>query len=249
MGKRDPSAMRKTFGVSPTPNQTITRGTSPRTGTARNAWMTGSMRSSPTQNRPHRTARSTPAPTPITSPSVTRWSEMSRLDWSTPWPASSRPASNTATGEATSKLVNSPREQASCHTPMAASGPMASRASRGTRLMASRRRLPCAGRTSVNSPETTMTWSAILRNLLQDGVVPGRLGRVVESGHAVRRGEGPAAGHEVHHLLQGTLHRGIDGHVVDGPAGGEDQLRHLWRLVLDVDVVVGDPLGLVRLLP
>ena len=52
--------MRKTFGGSPTPNQMITSGTSPRIGTARAAWMTGSSRSSPTQNRPQSTARNTP---------------------------------------------------------------------------------------------------------------------------------------------------------------------------------------------
>src|SRR5579863_4877019 len=268
--------MRKTFGASPTPNQMITRGTSPRIGTARNAWMTGSMRSSPSQNRPHSTASNTPAPTPSSSPSATLWREMSRLDWSTPWAASSRAASKTATGEAISKLVNSPREQTSCHSAMAAIGPMARRASRGIRMMATRRCLARAGRMSVRPPvpgtapgartgpgarvpsaravapapgAVTPAWSAILGDLVQEGVVPGRLGRAVQRGHGVGRGERAAAGHQVDHLLQGTLHPGVDGHVGEGPAGGENQLRHLWSLVLDVDVVVGDPLGLVRFRP
>src|SRR5580704_16805430 len=255
----------------------MTRGTSPRIGTARNAWMTGSMRSSPTQKRPQSTARNTPVPTPSSSPIATRWSEMSRLDWSTPWLASSRAASNTATGEASSKLVNSPREQTSCHSAMAAIGPMARRASRGTRAMVNRRRPARAGRTSVSAPvpgaaapgartgpgarvpfasaaapvprAATPTRSAILGNLIQDGVVPCRLGRAVQRGYVVGRGERAAAGHQIDHLLQGALHSGVDGHVGEGPAGRENQLRHLWGLVLDVDVVVGDPLGLVRLLP
>ena len=148
-GNTQPSAMRNTFGNSPTPNQMITSGTRPRIGTARAAWMTGSIRSSPTQNSPHSTASATPAATPTTRPSATRCSEMSMFDWSTSWDHSSRAASSTAIGEATSTLVKTPSVQASCHAISTRTGPITRRASRGIRIRPSRCSFAADGRTSV----------------------------------------------------------------------------------------------------
>src|SRR5579875_910585 len=292
-GNRQPSAIRKIFGVSPTPNQMITSGTSPSIGTALAAWITGSSRSSPSQNSPHSTASATPAATPSTSPSATRCSEMSRLDCSTPCAHSCRAASATATGEATSTLLNTPCEPTSCHRPSTASVPPPRRASRRTRTRAFRLRT-WTGRTSVTPPAPglpgstpagpapavpgaavpgvavpaavvpgtvvpgTAAWptsalateiSAMLRRLLVDGVVPAGLGGAEQRRHAVRAWYRLGAGQQRDHVLQRRLHRRRDRHEVRRAAGREDELGQRRGLVLDVHVVVGDPLALVRLLP
>ena len=217
--------------------------------------MTGSMRSSPTQNRPQSTARNTPVPTPSSSPIATRWSEMSRLDWSTPWLASSRAASNTATGEATSTLVNSPRRADQLPQPDrreradgAPGQPWHPRDGEppapGARRADERERARAGG----GARRQDGSWRAGAvheRSGAGPPVRPRRrgqpfcgtsfrtasyradCGRAVQRGHAVGLGEGPAAGHQIDHLLQRALHSGVDGHVGEGAAGGEDQLRHL----------------------
>src|SRR5439155_14645494 len=140
----------------------------------------------------------------------------------------------------TSTLVNTPSEQTSCHTPSAASGPTTRLASRGTRTPPRRRRCG-AGRVSASGAaarETTAvparavpprtvppsTLSAMLRYLLDHGVVVMRCGRAEERRDAVGLGEGARAGHEVDHGLERALDGGPERHVDLGAAGGEDQL-------------------------
>src|ERR1700733_7216043 len=240
------SATRNTFGSSPTPIQMITSGSSPSTGTARAAWMTGSSRSSPAQNSPVMTASVTPAVTPSASPSTTRCSEISMADWSAPSAHSSRPASTTASGEASSNEVNTCALHPACQSTITRTGPVIRRASRGMRNRGVRC-LPTFGRTSTVAGGASR--SAILRHPRDDRVVPGGLGLAEQRRDTERGGQSAGGGHQVDHLLQRRLHPGGDRDVGLGAAGGEDQLGHLRCLVLDVHVVVGDELALVRLLP
>ncbi len=80
-------------------------------------------------------------------------------------------------------------------------------------------------------------------------VVAGGFCLAEQRGDAVVLRDRAGADEELDDGLQSRLHAGRDGDEVVGPSGGEDQLRRRRRLVLDVDVVVGDELTLVRLGP
>src|SRR5580692_7611226 len=98
-------------------------------------------------------------------------------------------------------------------------------------------------------PATGLTvMLAILGYLLEDRGETGFRRCAEERGDVVVRSRA-RAGHQRDDLLQGALDGAADRHVVGGAARGEDDLGDRRRLVLDADVVVGDPLRLVGLLP
>ena len=67
-GRRRPSAIRISLGSSPMPNQMISSGIRPTTGTVRSIWIGASMMSSPTLNRPEISAAITAAVSPKKQP-------------------------------------------------------------------------------------------------------------------------------------------------------------------------------------
>ena len=79
-----PIATSATFGCSPMPNQMMTSGRSPSTGTERNTCTDESTMSSPHRNRPAITASTTPTVTPMASPRNARCSDAARWVCSSP---------------------------------------------------------------------------------------------------------------------------------------------------------------------
>ena len=130
-GKNTPSAIRISLGSSPMPNQMISSGIRPTTGTVRSIWIGASMTSSPTLNRPAISAAISAAVRPKSSPSPTRCAEARMASCSSPVPISSPALAMTSCGGARVCGDSQPASLATYQSSSSASGLIALISARG----------------------------------------------------------------------------------------------------------------------